>query len=147
MTRFFAFPPRRFLTVGLLGAILCSGTAFAQTGSSITVPALPPVATSSTPGSLGPFGVPLIDHASPANVAGLLAKCISAQYYDGTAIRVAARTLASRTDVQSDPWYAFGGTGLLQTSSSAFDINSLDHNHRGEVCAQLKDRADSLISE
>ncbi|CAI9121060.1 DUF2501 domain-containing protein [Brytella acorum] len=147
MIRFFAFSPRRFMTASLLGAILCSGTAFAQTGASITVPALPPVATVSTPGALGPFGVPLIDHADAGNVAGLLAKCISADYYDGTAIRVAARTLAARADVQNDPWYAFGGTGLLQTGSAAFDINSLDHDHRGEVCAQLKDRAYSLISQ
>lgn len=105
-----------------------------------SVPRFQMIDTAQTPDTLDQFGLPAIDHAGPGNVAGMMAYCVSNHLAGGTTARVVGRKLAARADVRTDPYYSLGGQGLLQRTGNPFNVNTLDRDHRAELCAQLTQR-------
>lgn len=114
----------------------------------LKVPAVPPsmTATTAAPGVLDYDGIPTVEHASPANVAGLMAYCYSHKLVTDTTVRSLGRKLAARKGVATNPAYAWGGTGQLELGGKTmFDVTTLNRDQRAAVCSRSALRGPDLL--
>lgn len=108
-------------------------------GHSLKVPAEPPFMTvaNAPPGILDYDGIPTVEYATPANVAGLMYYCDHNRLVTDTTVRSLGRELARRDDIRRAADYAWGGQGMLRISPRRlFDMKTLNHDQRGAVCAR-----------
>ncbi|MCG0995585.1 hypothetical protein LHT11_10260 [Acetobacter indonesiensis] len=129
-----------------LVAFPMSQQAFAAT--ILKVPAVPAPMTAGTaaPGVLDYDGIPTVEHASAANVAGLMSYCYSHKLVTDTTVRSLGRKLASREGVSTNPAYAWGGVGRLELGGQTmFDVGSLNRDQRAAVCARSALRGPDLL--
>ncbi|MGO2958629.1 MAG: hypothetical protein ACTIDN_06275 [Acetobacter sp.] len=136
---------------GCVAVLGNAGAAMAQTpfhGPVLKVPAVSPpmTAVNVAPGVLDYDGIPTVEHASPANVAGLMAYCYEHKLVKDTTVRSLGRKLAARDGVSTDPAYAWGGVGRLMLDHNAmFDITTLKPNLQSAVCSRSALRGPDLL--
>lgn len=105
----------------------------------LKVPAEPPFMTvaNAPPGILDYDGIPTVEYATPANVAGLMYYCDHNKLVTDTTVRTLGRELAERGDIRRAADYAWGGQGMLRISPKRlFDMKTLNRDQRAAVCAR-----------
>ncbi|MFT8675524.1 MAG: hypothetical protein ABF990_08850 [Acetobacter sp.] len=124
-------------------------TVFAATlAFSAAVAAAPAMAAEVTPDSVpqAPVGPgPSVDAASVGNIAGLMYYCYAHDIDDDTTVRSLGRSLATRSDVTSDPTYGQGGAGWLTVGPDQIvDLNKTTGPIRTATCAHAAQRGITL---
>lgn len=145
---------------GCMGLVVLGAPAHAQTagpnaqpmhapGKLIVPRTAPPITAATAPaGMLDYDGIPSVEGASPANVAGLMAYCYGHKLTTDTTVRVLGRKLAKRPGVSTNPAYAWGGVGrLMLDKNTMFDVTSLKPRLQAAVCSRSALRGPDLLKQ
>ncbi|MFT8335001.1 MAG: hypothetical protein ABF628_02375 [Acetobacter orientalis] len=144
---------------GCVGLIVLGTPAHAQTDTQPPVPshapgklvvprtASPMTAANAAPGVLDYDGIPTVEGASAANVAGLMAYCYGHNLTTDTTVRVLGRKLARKPGVSTNPAYAWGGVGrLMLDKNTMFDVTTLKPRLQAAVCSRSALRGPDLLN-
>lgn len=142
----------------LAAALLLPTAALAQT-STIPAPASAPAVPSQAGGLLGRAGgllgggLPQIGSIGAGNAAGLLGYCVKNRLLGATTGRNGATgaagilgRLTGQKDVQSQPGYAAGQAGQVQTpAGQTLSLDSLRGQVKTQVCNLVLNRAKTFL--
>lgn len=107
----------------------------------------PMTATNAAPGVLDYDGIPNVEGASAANVAGLMSYCYVHKLTTDTTVRVLGRKLSNKPGVSTNPAYAWGGVGrLMLDKTTMFDVTTLKPRLQAAVCSRSALRGPSLLN-
>lgn len=103
-------------------------------------------------GSLGGLGLPLVDQASPGNLAGVLEYCMKNKYLGGGDAQAVQQSLlgglGGSAEATKDPGYEAGLGGLLDTGGGeTFGLggSGIQATLTEQVCDLVLEHAQSLL--